>query len=84
MGFRKFSQHDVESNHGIYNRYSGFRKRKSQEPLNSTLLNELEKVLPCPHDPTAQSVIALKGENKLLLEAESAKRSQELLVLNRQ
>ena len=45
-------------------------------------MSQLEDILPCPYDPTAQSVLSLKGENKLKLEAESAKRSQEFFVLN--
>ena len=42
----------------------------------------LEDVLPCPYDPAAQSVLSLKGENKLKLEADSAKRNTEMFVLN--
>ena len=81
LGFRKFSHHNVGSNFTASNRL-GARIRRSQEPLTDKQIGWLEDVMPCPYDPAAQSVLSLKGQNKLMLEADSAKRNAELFVLN--
>ena len=38
--------------------------------------------MPCPHDPISLSQLYLEGENKLKLEADAAKKSTHLIVLN--
>ena len=38
--------------------------------------------MPCPHDPASISQLFLEGENKLKLEADAARKSTHLLVMN--
>ena len=38
--------------------------------------------MPCPHDPASLSQLYLEGENKLKLEADAARKSTHLLVMN--
>ena len=38
--------------------------------------------MPCPHDPSALSVLSVEGQSKLKMEVDAAKKSSHLVVLS--
>ena len=70
-----------QTNFNLYERAKGFRdtdcKRLSVEDQEI-----IENALPCPHDPEQLGQLFLKGENKLKMEVEAARKSQNFIVLN--
>ena len=74
---------DPVTDYTMYNKFSGYHGNRNQNPLSTEQLKDIESVLPCPHNPSSQSFLYLKGESKLKLEAESAKRNMKLYMLNK-
>ena len=60
----------------------GFRYGSGKRELSKEEFDDIERVLPGPHDPAQLSHLYLEGKSKLKLEAETAKKSKHLVVLN--
>ena len=60
----------------------GSLSRSRKNFLSRDQLDQIESVLPCPHDPQSLSHLYLEGKSKLKLEANAAKKSSHLVVLN--
>ena len=60
----------------------GSLSRSRKNFLSRDQLDQIESVLPCPHDPQSLSHLYLEGQSKLKLEANAAKKSSHLVVLN--
>lgn len=64
------------------NVFAGYRNKGQKNCLSIDQLNQIESVLPCPHNPNTLSHLYLEGKSKLQLEANVAMKSSHLVVLN--
>ena len=66
----------------LYERVNGKKHGNLSTRMSEHQFSAIESVLPCPHDPNTLSELFLEGKSKLVMEAEAAKRSKHLLILN--
>ena len=60
-----------------------YMKVNGQAGLTEECFDVVESVLPCPHDPASLGHLYLEGQNKLEMEVQAAKKSGQLVVLNK-
>ena len=66
----------------LYEKALGYRPGQSKARLSNSGFEEIESVLPCPHNPAELGHLYLEGQSKLQLEAASAKKGKHLMILN--
>lgn len=71
-----------ETDFGMYQKFSGYRRGNGSKKLSKEQMEFIDDSLPCPHNPDALSKLYLKGESKLKMEEQVARKSSHLIVLN--
>ena len=72
----------AQTDRSLYDKINGYQFKKQERRISNAKFAVIESILPGPHDPASLSQLFLEGKNKLVMEAEAAKKAKELVVLN--